>query len=109
MRYIFPLLEGLFFTSSPNVVESALCATTELLRFLTWDQYVAIVGKIMWIRGPGIHEKLIYRALISINNVCTANETARMTKMQCIKILNSDILPHLETKIMAQDLSLIHI
>ena len=103
MRYIFPLLEGLFFTSSPNVVESALCATTELLRFLTWDQYVAIVGKITWIRGPSVHEKLIYRALISINNVCTANETARMTKMQCIKILHSDILPHLETKIMAQD------
>lgn len=103
MQYILPLLEGLFFTSSPNVVESALCAMTELLRFLTWDQYVAIVGKIRRIRGPGIHEKFIYRALISVNNVCTANESTSMTRMQGIKILHSDILPHLETQIIATD------
>jgi len=103
MQYILPLLEGLLFTSSPNVVESALCATAELLRFLTWDQYLAIVGKIRRIRGPGIHEKFIYRALISVNNVCTANESACMTRTQGIKILHSDILPHLETQIIATD------
>jgi len=67
------LLKGFLYSDSPDVVEIAISTSIETLHFITWDDYMVEVLKIINMRGVGSNafEKYLCLALVNIAQVNT--------------------------------------
>ena len=102
VTFVLPLLKGFLYSDSPDVVEIAISTSIETLHFITWDDYMVEVLKIINMRGVGSNafEKYLCLALVNIAKVNTkCGVGSEIDQIEVVKELNPSVLPYLEARI----------